>query len=308
MAICYWQLFNCPGTQPCTEHTGLTCRMVNGFPITADSQISDAISTALEALVANLDGDAQKLADMKARVEAHKVALEQERDDIQRLVNAADSWSDRRDVVTAAEQAEKNADAVRKELLKTAEDMDALASGWQMALAKGTNRLIRPFTDTTGYCSCYDRKKQLLAAIDTHIATQQSIYGSNLAAFASVRSMVIQYYQYAAGGGFGILVTIWVYFGVGSLAALQATLVFLIVIAIALAALLLYVMSLKSNMLAAQRQLALLVLLYYRVQRIPTCVKAPAAMTDAEWLEWFWEQLDKADTHELAPGGKGPAK
>ena len=73
-------------------------------------------------------------------------------------------------------------------------------------------------------------------------------------------------------------------------------LVAVLIVAIALAALLLYMLSLRAAMLAALRQIAVLTLLYYRLQQIPTCVKAPNTTGDEEWFHWFFDWVEKGGT------------
>lgn len=254
--------------------------------------MSDAVTGSLDALLASLDGDAKRLDELKARIDQYKAELEKEKSELERAFNAANSLNERRAVQRQSEAADKRADEIREELLKIAAQLSTISPGWQQAAAKAAGRLILPFTDITGYCSCYTRKTQVLGTIATQLAAQQAIYAAELAAYNSVYATILagNGVRNITGAVFTLLV--WVWLGVAT-GYLLTTLVALIVIALALAVLVLYIWSIRSRMLAAQRQIALLTLLYYRIQQIPTCQKSPDTQYDETWLDSLLDQIEQ---------------
>jgi len=292
MATCYWQLCDCPTVQPCTEHAGLHCSILNGKAVSDPTQINDAVTLALDARIKELDGDAKKLAEIKARIEAYKARLEKDKADIERAMDAATNRSERSAAVDQAKQANDRADETAQEILKIAQELNTLSTPWMLTAMGASGRLITPFIDTTGYCSCYARKQQALAAVAAEIASQRAIYVANWTAYSSFRTTMINYYRYVLGGLVAIEIGIWIWFGIGK-AALVATLVFEIVIVIALVAAIAYVEVLLSRMNEATRQIALLTELYYRVQQIPTCQKPPNTQNDETWLELLFDQIER---------------
>jgi hypothetical protein len=263
--------------------------------ITSETQINDATTAALEAFVALCDGDTQKLASIRAMIEAQKAELEREQAQIKQQFASARNRSERRAAVDHAEQLAQKADAIRSDLLKVDEELEVLTKARENAISRASSRLILPYGDATGYCACYSRKLQRLAVIASQIAAQQAIYAANAAALAAARATIHRYYRYAGGAVITVLIFLFVIFGTGG-AGVNAAIVAGVVLVIALLALFLYLLSLRLAMSAALRQQALLMLMYYRLQQIPTCVKAPDDEDDDDWYQYFFDWLEHPKT------------
>src|SRR5256885_256098 len=104
MPACYWQLCHCPDVDPCSEHDGVECSMAGGTTVTAESQINDAITSALEAALLMMDRDQIEIDAAKTTLEVQKTLLETEKIEIDRDIKAAKNRTERRAVLERAEK------------------------------------------------------------------------------------------------------------------------------------------------------------------------------------------------------------
>jgi hypothetical protein len=165
MSICYWQLCHCPDATPCEEHQGFDCSLVDGVPITNESQIKDAITRSLEGALLVFAGDENQITAIKTRLEKHIAELQEEKSDIERDASAAADRHERSTAADRATRANERAKQIADEVDGVMDELAAMNTRWQTAVATGTARLIIPYADVVGYCPCYDRKKQRLAVI-----------------------------------------------------------------------------------------------------------------------------------------------
>jgi hypothetical protein len=260
MPTCYWQLCHCPDVAPCSEHDGVECSMAGGTTVTAESQIN-----ALEADLLMMDRDQIEIDAAKATLETQKTLLETEKSEIERDIKAAKNRSERRAVMERAEKTNERIKKLADEIQSVTDKLDAMATRWQTAIATGSNRLILPYTDTSGYCACYNRKTQRLAVIAAQIATEQAKFAAAMMQYNATRASIMSYLTDVRNWTGGILTLIivaaWIYLGM-SQAAINTITIGLIILALALYAVLIYVINLVSQMDAAEKRLAALVLMY----------------------------------------------
>jgi uncharacterized FlaG/YvyC family protein len=299
MQICYWQLCHCPDATPCGEHNGFHCSEVNGAIVTDETKIKDSVTNALEAALLMFDKDQVKIDATKTTLETQRSMLEREKDEIERDAKAAKNRAERQAVAERAERTNERIKKLADEISKITDELEAMNTRWQIAIATGSNRLILPYTDTSGYCACYNRKTQRLAVIATSIANEQANYGAALAQYNSINAAALAYLTDVRNwkGGFvtAAIFAAWFYLGIGETAAL-AILVGLIVIALALLALNIYMFNLLSRMEAAEKRLAALILMYYRLQQISTCKKEGAdADDDSSWFDSLFDWLENPE-------------
>lgn len=302
MPICYWQLCHCPDASPCAEHQGFRCSLFNGASVSSESQINDSITRTLEAALLMMDGDRVEIDAAKATFETQKTLLETEKSEIERDVKAATNSSERRAVIERAEKTNERIKKLADEIQTITDKLDAMTARWQTAIATGTNRLMLPYSDTTGYCECYDRKKQRLAVIAAQIGTEQAKFATALMEYNAMRATVMSYLTDVRNWKGGILTLIivaaWIYLGM-SQAAINAISVGLFIIALALFAVLIRAINLVAQMDAAEKRIAALVLMYYRLQQISTCKKEGSdAEDDSPWYDWFFDWLEKPEVSQ----------
>ncbi len=297
MPACYWQLCHCPDVDPCSEHDGVECSMAGGTTVTAESQINDAITSALEAALLMMDRDQIEIDAAKTTLEVQKTLLETEKIEIDRDIKAAKNRTERRAVLERAEKTNERIKKLADEIQSVTDKLDAMATRWQTAIATGTNRLVLPYADTTGYCECYNRKKQRLAVIAAQIATEQAKFAAAMMQYNATRASIMSYLTDVRNWRGGILTLIivaaWIYLGM-SQAAINTIGIGLIILALALYAVLIYAINLVSQMDAAEKRLTALVLMYYRLQQISTCKKQGSdAQDDCDWYKWLFDWLEK---------------
>ena len=302
MSICYWQLCHCPDATPCSEHQGIKCSLFNGATVTSASEVKDSVTRGLEAAILMLAHDQNRIDAVKAKLETEKSNLEREKSDIEREAHAAKDRTERRAVEDHANKTNEKIKKLADELSSALDELDAMTMRWQTAVSTGSSRLMIPYSDASGYCACYDRKKQRLALLAGRISAEQATYAALLAQYntlkASILPVLLNVKTWATGLVSLAILLAWLWFAFNE-AALIAILVGLIVVALALLGLIMQVVSLQSQMDASQRRLALLILIYYRLQRISTCQKEQAELED-EW-DWFEQFLGDLDDIDITP-------
>jgi len=298
MAVCYWQLCDCPSNQPCTEHHGLGCSSLNGVTITSDAQVQDANTVAGDAAIAQLSGDKQTLAQLKTQLEARKVEIERDKADLQAAFRNATNRAQRRAAVDMSEVMAKKYEHLNDELLKVMDQIAALGVGSQVAVNRLTSRLIIPYAATGGYCSCYQRKQQVLAALASQLAAEQTRHGAFLTHYSSYKAQQFPdlKFTFTIASGFVIFMFVFFGFGVG-----QASIVVTgLAIGLILIAMLIDLVNMKADLLDSEEKILRLALGYYRIQQIPFCAPAPVGAGGAvpgeggeeeSWWDKLWKSL-----------------
>lgn len=166
----------------------------------------------------------------------------------------------------------------------------------QVAVSRLTSRLIIPYAATGGYCSCYQRKQQVLAAIASQLAAEQARHGALLVQYNTYKAQVYPDLKFTFTIASGFVIFMFVYFGVG--VGLASVLVTELVVVLILIAMIIDVLNMQADLLASEAKIATLALGYYRIQQIPACTPAPAAAGGAgsagggdSWWDKIWKSL-----------------
>jgi hypothetical protein len=296
MAVCYWQLCDCPTNQPCTEHKGLGCSILNGVTITSDVQVKDANTAGGDAAIAQLSGDKQTLAQLKTQLEARKAEIERDKADLDATFRNATNRAQRRAAVDKSEAIAKKYEHLNDELRNVMDQITATGVAPQVAVSRLTSRLIIPYAATGGYCSCYQRKQQVLAAIASQLAAEQARHGALLVQYNTYKAQVYPDLKFTFTIASGFVIFMFVYFGVG--VGLASVLVTELVVVLILIAMIIDVLNMQADLLASEAKIAALALGYYRIQQIPSCTPAPAAAGGAgpagggdSWWDKIWKSL-----------------
>jgi len=273
MPICFWNLCHCPDAQPqpCVEHTGTGCSIVNGTAITNAAQVDDAITREAEVALGNLSGDLQRAEEITRQLEARKTDLERERADFERQANAADSMSERRAVVQQQQAIAQRYARLDGELRAVTAEINALGNSARVSVAPLSAALIIPYSDAAGYCACYSEKVRQLGSIRSQITAELATLAAATAAFNGTRAGIRPIAPFALPGVLVLLLFIVIGAGLGFLLTALVTACLTALAVLTLAATL---AAQKSAILQSQVRLYKLWLSYYRIQQIPTCQQA----------------------------------
>jgi multidrug efflux pump subunit AcrA (membrane-fusion protein) len=308
MPQCFWQLCTCPDTQPCPEHKGLECSILNGRLITKPEDVNDALTAEAELSLVAMDADDTRLRQLTTQLETRKRDLEREKQDIERMLRNASGYSERKAAVARAKDLDARLSNLDSELRAILDELDVLERRWKWAVNRVSSRLILPYADPNGYCACYTRKVNRLSAVASMFAREQAIIAAVTAEMNAIRVQLqigfLQFTNLKLANTLAASLTILMFLLTGSLlTAILTLLVGLAAISIGLFILMLHKMTLTARSLAAQRRLLKLFLLYYRLQQIPTC--RPPQPEDLEWL-LFWQWLFEEFGDDEPPPGPSP--
>jgi hypothetical protein len=174
MTICYWQLCHCPDAQPCVEHSGHQCSQIGNTFITDEHQVSDANTQSLEQLLSRLQLLDDGLLRLYEEMQQEEAELKRRDEELKRNYENA----------TTRAQRESVADDIRSLFGHCSEELDRFRRVWleaeriegqeQTQFGRSLGLLMMPFSDPTGYCSCYTEKRARLDALSQKIATEQA--------------------------------------------------------------------------------------------------------------------------------------
>ncbi|MCF7822001.1 MAG: hypothetical protein K9M17_06125 [Mariprofundaceae bacterium] len=297
MPLCYWKLCTCPDTQPCSEHHGNHCGLFNGLQITNNNQVVDGITRNTDAAILRITADEATIDMEIAKAEQRKLELEKMKRDLEAAFDGARNIGQRRAAIQKGMQAYTTANDVNQEALAAAQQVYALTTGWASAFGAMSTKLIRPYSDSTGYCDCYSTKVAQLAAIDSQISASQAQWNTDNAEMAQYRSHLWSIVKAPATIVTGLGIWAYILFGWGAV-FIKAMFFILLVIAIMVIAFVLRLLYLKKQMAALAKQLLGLQLIYYRVQSIGTCKKFPGEEQYYENIWWQDEVLKNLPDYE----------
>lgn len=272
MPICFWNLCHCPDIQPCVEHTGRGCSIVNGTAITNATQVDDAITRGAEVALGNLGSDIQRVGEITRQLEARKADLERERSELERDANAADSMSERRAVVERERAIARRYERLGDELTAVVDELEALGNPAQVAVAPLSAALVIPYSDATGYCACYQEKLRQLSALAAQITAELATLATATAAYNAARTIILPKLRVTFTIAFGVLILVFVILGVAAGLVIGAFLA-LMFTAITVVALAIQLGTRRAAVLQSRVRLYKLWLSYYRIQQIPTCIQ-----------------------------------
>jgi hypothetical protein len=296
MTVCYWQLCDCPTNQPCTEHRGLGCSNLNGVAISSDVQVQDANTVGGDAAIAELSDDKQKLASLKAQLDARKAEIERDKAALDAAFRNATNRAQRRAAVDMSEAIAKKYEHLSDELRKVMDQIAATGVGAQVAVNRLSSRLIIPYAAAGGYCSCYQRKQQVLAAIASQLTAEQARSGVLLAQYNAYKVRVYPDLRFTFTIASGFVIFMFVNFGI--MVGLASALVTSLVIVIILLAMIIDTVNMQDALVDSEAKIGSLTLGYYRIQQIPVCLPAPAtaggvALAGGEEQSW-WDKVWKS--------------
>jgi hypothetical protein len=298
MAVCYWHQCDCPTNQPCTEHKGLGCSNLNGVTITSDIQVQDANTAGGEAAIAQLSDDKQKLTQLKTQMEARKAEIERDKADLDAAFRNASDRAERRAAIDQSEALAKKYEHLNNELLKVMDQITAMGAGAKLAVSRMSSRLIIPYAATGGYCTCYQRKQQVLAAIASQLAAEQAHHGVLLTQHNTYTAQIFPDLKFTFTTASGFIIFMFVFFGIEVVPV--SILVTQLVIVLILIAMIIDVMNMQADLLDSETKIARLTLGYYRIQQIPVCTLAPvpvdgaapaAGSEEESWWDMVWKSL-----------------
>ena len=272
MPSCFWSLCDCPIEQPCPEHDGTGCSLINGKAIEKEADVADAITHAAEAAIAQLEGDTVRLDEIRKTLEDHKTQLEKERDGLEKQAQQAKTKAQRQALVDEERAIAKRHEHLEAEIKALVAEIDALGASFATAAAKITAALAIPYSDPAGYCTCYKAKLADLTKLAGKITVERTTLAAATTAYNSARAGVVPKLKITFSIAIGIFVWLFVMFGTFK-GRVFAAFIALLITAIVVVGLCLQLYSLKRAMLQSRIALLKLLLSYYRTQQIPTCVK-----------------------------------
>ncbi|NQU32875.1 MAG: hypothetical protein HQ521_06540 [Bacteroidetes bacterium] len=309
MPNCFWKKCDCPTKTPtghaCTEHSGVNCSMLNGTAISNLNQVNDGMTASLEAEIAELDNDKQVVETKVQEIKTRKVELERKRVDLERAMRSANSMGSRRRVIRQAKNDiitfSKEKDKMKGEI----DDLQRIIDHPRRAIRIARARLIIPFRNPTGFCSCNDRKIQMLDILASHIGGWENERSRLLGRLRILLQVVQLQWVTAIPPTIGIFATLIaiVSFGFGFSALILPVLAFMLVMLIILATHI-RIHFTTLELINADRILATLILEYYRVQKIPVCQRPAEESQDEEPWDW-WEDWLKELMSPMLPQESG---
>jgi hypothetical protein len=285
MAACYWGPCHCPDAEPCAEHAGYNCGRWNTIAVQNLSQIQDALTRDAELAITALAADQRRVNDIRRRLERRRDELEREKNDVERALGAASSIGERRVAADRLQRLYDRVPTLHKELLQAVTDLSSINASARLAGSQISLSLIVPYSSPSGYCACYDVKRDRLAAIATQRDRQRQALtpllmqrGHVLNQFNNLFSLVpdpnnlLKVFTTIAIGA-----AILVFILAGALTAQIAFLLGVIAFYVILFMLLAELASVDRQIMAVRQRMVGLDLAYYRLQSISTCQQPPAA-------------------------------
>jgi hypothetical protein len=280
---CYWKLCNCP-TPPlnkaCSQHGGFSCSLWQNQTISTETQITDTLTRELTTAIADADKDAAQLEIFQTRATQMQADIQRDNQKINEEINNADSYSSRKQAEAATEKAVDDAKKRRDEYRQMVDDSSGIVEKTVLAIDRGFYRLIIPYSNSSGYCACYQRKVKRLAGLASKITTEQTNLNTlqNFTWPTAKNRMVVALGSLVFPAFVGVVMGIKLllaYLGFVSLGTLLPILAAIALLAamVIIAATALYMLSVAQNIVKTRKRLLRLILLYYRVQQISTCQK-----------------------------------
>jgi len=272
MALCFWQLCDCPGnTSPCTQHGGHGCGLFSGNVVHKLEDVTDGETARLERALQTTISTRTKLEDFQKKAEDTKKSFEDLQQTLEQRFDKA---------TTDAEKQKVNDDGrtqlgkVRRDVDEARLDFDAASLLFDVDVLAGVLGLLhRPFKDPTADCACAFEKLKRLAALDKQIATEST----NL---ATAQNNLVWWGQKiaAAVALFVAAIALTVTWGIITwfkiaflLKAANVLIIAAIVMAIAVLAIVIAIYVAWKKVLDLRKKLLELALQYYRLERISRC-------------------------------------
>jgi len=305
MVLCYWGKCTCPDRQPCQEHHGNHCGLWNRVQVRQLSQVVDGVTRDADAAIARMTRDESDIDASIRTLEQRKRELEDTKRDLEGAFDNARSPGARRAAIAQGRRAEARVAVVQQELLRVTDDLDAMTQGWQGAFGRLSVRLVIPYTDPAGYCTCYADKQARLAAVNTQITTAMTQWSALKREFNLYRSNLANIVRTPLTIAAGLGLWAYIIFGIGA-AFWKAIFVILLVIAILVIALAIRIAWIVKRMAALSRQVQGFQLTYYRMQSILTCIQLAGDPPPGGSSWWEQQVLEQLPPGALPPPGDAP--
>ena len=312
MPNCIWGPCTCPDTtpagQPCPEHSGVLCSTFTGVLITDPRQVNDGFTAQVEDAIRILRRDEDYFRDLRRRIEEKRRLAEEERRQLQDLADAAEDEEERRVLVRTAEEIVERYEAERDLLQSFVDEVDVRLDQQEPFLLFAYGALMIPYNDPTGYCACYTTKLARLNAINTQITTVGLRLNQLRTSLPTLRkdllaSLLSLTFPVFTGTAYGIKLLIFLLLGApapGLFLPIAAAVTLLLAFAVILYMFHRYVTTATSITTLRIRLLGL-ILSYYRLQQIRTCVQATSSATPGEG-----DNGDDANGDSNGPHGEEP--
>jgi hypothetical protein len=301
MQACFWNLCHCPDATPCVEHSGSGCSNLNGKNITKESDVSDAVTGAISVAIATLEGEKAAAEQARKKMDDTRKEIQKDHDDLEALIKNASDRASRRGVSEKYDELLKKHQNTIQELGDALNRYDRIVQYPIGQIGRTEPLLIIPYSDSTGYCACYDEKGKRLAAVAAALTADQAYLAVLAGDMLTIRQTVRNYYKYAATivvvAGGALAWFFYIYIGLPFFS--MGTLLIVMAVAAILAELVMSLLLIEHQIAATQILILKLMLQYYQSQSIPTC-KKPAPQPPATGSGW-WEDLKKMIEDILKP-------
>lgn len=285
MALCYWTKCSCPNQQPCAEHAGWNCGRWGNVVVTDVSVIDDTVTRDAERALVALDQNRQRVETFQRDLEQKRAELELERREVERMLGAARSMGERRVAARRLEAAYDRLPQLNQQLQQVLSDLAVLTSRASAIGGAISTYLIVPYSNPTGYCTCYDDKRGRLAALAGPRSQHQATLSSLLAQRGSLMAQVTPTFSSVPSHADPIKVILSISVAAalilfiisGAGAAIIGFLLGIILLNILLFSTALSVMDIDRQVMVVRSRIVALDLQYYRLQQITTCQQPPAA-------------------------------
>lgn len=273
MPICFWNLCHCPDAQPCVEHTGTGCSIVNGTAIGNVTQVVDANTRAGEVALGSLGVDTQRADAIVLQLETRKAEIERERSELETAGQQANTMAKRRAVIARQRAIARRYARLGDELTALAAELDRLGDTAQVAVAPLSAALQIPYADPSGYCACYRAKLAQLQALATQITAELATMAAANAAYNAARAAAIPKLRLTFTLAAGVFIALFILLGVPA-GLVLAAFIALLFTAVTVLGLAVQLGMRRSALLRSRAALYALWLDYYRIQTIPTCQRS----------------------------------
>jgi hypothetical protein len=283
MPTCYWTKCSCPDQQPCNEHAGWNCGRWGNVLVTDLATINDAVTHDAEVALVALDQDRARVDAIEQDLLQKRDELERERREIDQMFRAAGSRGERRLVADRVQAAYDRLPQLNQQLQQVLTDLNTLASRVTAVGGVISTYLIVPYSSPTGYCTCYDEKRNRLAAIDGQrgrlmselrpLLAQRATYVNQLTPLFGLVANTSNPIRVMSTVAFIAALATWVL--VGWFSAAIVALIGAFVLILMLIGILLIIAGVDKQIMRVRSRIVTLDLQYYRLQQITTCQQPP---------------------------------
>jgi hypothetical protein len=284
MPNCHWTLCSCPDQQPCPEHAGWNCGRWTNVLVTSLAQISDAVTRDAEVALVALDQDRSRVESIQRDLERQRDELERERQELEQMFRAADSVGERRVVAGRAQAMYDRLPQLNQQLQQVVTDLATLSSRVTAVGGAISTYLIVPYSSPTGYCTCYDEKRNRLAALAGQRSQQMSALRPLLAQRGTLMNQLTPLFGLVPNtanpirvmGTLTVIAALAAFVLTGWFGGVIIALIGGVILILMLISILIIITGVDQQIMAVRSRIVSVDLQYYRLQAISTCQQPPA--------------------------------